>query len=146
MILICALSGYYLATVRGRSCHCCFVSIHGLILFFLAPSIMMEGSLLLQIDKIDAKAADHLCSMSPYEVKKMHGKFLGAFMSLAKNVDEVSNGMMDTHMCTDKVCPCLDYKASYDGATTKDLYKALDQGKLAERHRANTDPFNDIKS
>ena len=131
MILICAFSGYYLATVRGRSCHCCFISIHGMILFFLAPSIMMEGSLLLQIDKIDAKATEHLCGMTPIEVKKMHGKFLGEFMSLAQNVDELSNNIIETHMCT-KLCPCLDYKATYDGRkTTKDLYTALDQGMLA---------------
>ena len=47
MILISSFIGCWLASNSGRSCHPCFISVHGIILFFLAPSIMMEGSLLL---------------------------------------------------------------------------------------------------
>jgi len=93
-----------------------------MVLFFLAPSILMEGSLLLEVDKIDAKAAKHLCSLTLFQAKEMHGKFIGGFMQLAKDVDEVSNNMIDMHMCTEKLCPCLDYTASYNGTTTADLY------------------------
>jgi len=67
----------------------------------------------------------------------MHGKFLGSFMQLAKDIDEVSNNMIDFHMCSESVCPCLDYKANYNGTTTADIYKGINQGLLATRNRAN---------
>jgi len=75
--------------------------------------------------------------MSPYDTKKMHGKFLGSFMQVAKDIDEVSNNMIDYHMCSENVCPCLDYEAKYNGTTTADIYKGFDQGLLATRNRAN---------
>lgn len=65
----------------------------------------------------------------------MHGKFLGSFMLLAKDIDYVSNNMIDHHMCSENVCPCLDYEANYNGTTTADIYKGLNQGILATRNR-----------
>lgn len=47
-------------------------------------------------------------------------------------------------MCTENVCPCLDYKAS-SGVSTKKLYESIDKTKLSERHR-HFDASNDPRS
>jgi len=77
----------------------------------------------------------------------MHGKHIFAFMQMARQVDQVSNSIINHHMCEEKLCPCLDYHTSYDSSTTtKDVFMALDPVKVARR-RHNV-PFyftNDTK-
>ena len=40
-------------------------------------------------------------------------------MDLAHHIDEYSVNLLDRYMCTENICPCLDYK-SEDGKSTKD--------------------------
>jgi len=70
--------------------------------------------------------------MNLNEVKKTYGKYVFQFMQMAEQIDEASNNMIDSYMCTERLCPCLDYNVSYDGlSTTKKLFNDIDSHKLA---------------
>ena len=79
-----------------------------LVFLFIAIPMLVEGSALHALEKIDDHTLQETCNKPIEEVREEHGRLVVSLFEFAHRFDKMSETVLDEYMCT-PTCPCLDY-------------------------------------